>query len=225
MKAIAFVQGPQYSRMAEHTLPRASEVLSMNVILREVPPERNLWFDKLYAIEESIDEPVLCFDVDLVFCNWDWSALHPLQFNAVLDYPLPTWRHGAKFFNTLYPVERAINAGLWYAPPSNEVRAVFKRARELLEELKDFRYPFGDQTALNKAIHESGLEVNLLPNSYNWQVAPKKPLLLPPGTHVGHAIGDSFAIDGEPNNLPRKLSRVLEMLRLNPPWQNNVSST
>lgn len=213
-QAVAFVQGLEYARMAACSIPRASSVLGQEVKLIHLPPEENLWLAKLSVIEEFC-APVLCIDVDLVFCNWDWRDFRE-EFCTVVDYPLAKWRHGAREIEKLYPVSTAVNGGLWYAPYSNEVRSMFKTARELFPELSKHRYAFGDQAALNKAIHDCKLSVHLLPESYNHQVPMNAPPKLPPGTHVGHAIGQSFLVDGKPPNLRAKSDRLLKLLETNP---------
>jgi hypothetical protein len=214
-QAVAFVQGLEYARMAAYSMPRASTVLGQEVQLVHVPPGEDLWLAKLSVIEEFCT-PVLCLDVDLVLCNWDWSKFKLDRFNAVVDYPMIKWRHGARIIKEHYPVETSVNGGLWYAPYTGEVRAMFKRARELLVELKDFRYAFGDQAALNKAIHECRLPVNFLPLSFNHQVLMNSAKKLPPGTHVGHAIGQAFKVDDRVPNLRAKSARLIELLENNP---------
>lgn len=216
IQAIAFVQGLEYARMAAFSMPRASAVLGQEVKLVHVSAGEDLWLSKLAAIEK-FESSLLCIDVDLVFCGWDWSHFK-YQFCAVSDYPLSKWRHGAREIEKLYPVKTAVNGGLWYAPFTHEVRNMFRKARELLPELSKHKYAFGDQAALNKAIHELQLPVHFLPTSFNHQVPPNAPLKLPAGTHVGHAIGQSFLVDGAPPNLRAKSDRLVSLLDQNPPW-------
>ena len=99
---------------------------------------------------------------------------------------------------------------------------MFRRARELLPELSKHKYAFGDQAALNKAIHELRLPVHFLPSCFNYQVPPNAPMTLPPGTFVGHAIGESFLVDGKPPNTRAKSTRLADMLERNTPWKERT---
>lgn len=186
--------------------------------LSDISSTESVWNYKLSLLSRT-KEATMCLDADLVFCHFDWDILDLDRFNAVIDYPLPKWKPGYNAFKKLYPPEDAINAGLWYCPYKPEYLELFAYAAHLKNtpKIQSFRYQFGEQTALNLAIHEMQPELFILPNEYNWHVYNKQPLILPPDVCVAHAIGDSFHIDGVNPNLPAKLQRLQQLLWKNPP--------
>lgn len=220
MRAIVVVHGDLYRKMADVSVPRMERVLHCPVEIHDLSQANSaesVWFYKL-SLLNRVKETVLCLDADLVFCHFNWDDLDLDKFNAVLDTPFLGWATGCQATRKYYPPEKAINGGFWYCPFKPEYVALFERATYLKTHvLHNFKYAFGDQAALNLALHELQPPIHLLPNSYNWQVPPNKPLLLPNGTHIGHAIGESFHVDGVAPKIPSKLSRLQQLLLKNPP--------
>lgn len=220
MRAIVVVYGDTYRKMADASVPRMERVLRCPVEIHDLSQAEtsdSVWVYKL-SLLNRVKEAVLCLDADLVFCRFNWDDLDLDKFNAVQDYPLLEWATGCAKIRPYYPPEKAVNGGFWFCPYQPQYVELFERATFLKSNtLATFKYAFGDQAALNMALHEMQLPLHYLPRSYNWQVPPNAPLLLPNGTHIGHAIGESFFVDGTAPKIESKLSRLQQLLLKNPP--------
>lgn len=196
MRILTVVMGELYEEMAAITIPLAEKQLGQRVEIIRIPPGSDIFLLKMRLLRDSKEYPLLVIDSDMVFRSWDWSAFDLGKFNAVLDYPLPTWAEGT-MRDVGVDAHRAINGGLWLA--SKEHVPVFERTQELMEgELSSYFLKMGDQTSLNRALQESETEIHYLPTSFNFQVSPRDKLSdVPEDARVIHLVDSA-----------RKLERV-----------------
>lgn len=193
--------GEPHRRMAELTLPRAEKYLGLSI---ELLTEGDPFVLKLTLLERT-NRPVFFIDADAVVRSWSWESFQSDSFNAVHDYPVRTW---AKELSEFFPLDRCINSGVWLA--SKKHRDVFLHALKLMNtEFAGYQLQLGDQTALNRALHLAGMELNLLPIEYNYQLPPYMALeSVPADAKVVHLVGDSF----DSANPEKKLDRVRKVV-------------
>lgn len=147
---------------------------------------------KFHLFDFASADSVLYFDADMVMLRpWDPTAYSESgDFLAVADQ-----------FIDLYPYERDVawnqyvNSGLFIANRDNHA-PVLELARRIWLDA-DPPFPMGDQSAINRAIHDRGQSVRLLGEEYNYQryhlrhpVGGKEPYVAhytPYGVELAHA--------------------------------------
>ena len=214
VRVVTFAVGEAFEQMAALTMPRAEKVLGLPIeVIKDGKPEDT--FTRKMKLLQEAPGPVLCIDVDMVFCSWDWSSLKQEEFNAVLDHGLETWA-GGNLAKIGVDAGTSVNGGLWLANAKHV--QVFELAERLMNgALNDYFLKMGDQTSLNKALQTLETPVHVLPRDFNYLVPPGAKLRdVPRSARVVHLVGNSVG----PNEiyLPwKKLQRVKEALDAFPP--------
>lgn len=166
--AVTISSGPAYAAMAELVLPRIPALLGLDVSVELLDPVTaengsraetrrantgNCCRVKLELLERYPGKRILFFDLDLVPLRpWDWSEV-PDGFCAVRN----------TFNGRTY-----LNGGLWIAGPEHV--PVFRRAREMWAVEGDPKQWGWEETFLQRALDEAGVDVQWLPPAYNLQI-------------------------------------------------------
>jgi hypothetical protein len=202
MQAVTLGLGP-YSRTAVLAGARVREMTGLEVLVIDDGMTGHLDYPhpglvKLHVFDFATADSVLYFDSDMVMLRpWDPSVYSgSAEFVAVADQ-----------FIDQYPYERDVawasyvNAGLFIADRAHH-RPVLELARAIWRDA-DPPLPLADQSALNRALHDTGTPVRLLGEEFNYL-----------RYHLRHPVGveEPYVAHYTPYGIELAHARLLKLL-------------